>query len=232
MDSQRFWILPEEKLNICDDPEGHIVDGQLVEAERQRPAPLEPAHRPLDDVSLPVRGFVEVRVARLILPRRDHRIDVPPLQPAAHAGVAVPLVPRPLLRPALLTVGARPQVALDDASLIELPQQGVEDVGPGAVLAPAVEAVVDGLPGPVALRGVGPGSAGVQVPEDAVDEAAVVLPGMAAVAVVVAVGEEAGNALPLGVGKVIAVGHGGLLEETSQPAGWDHYQNAVQQPYR
>src|SRR2546430_659447 len=25
---------------------------------------------------------------------------------------------------------------------------------------------------------------------------------------------------------------GGLLEETSQPAGWDHYHNAVQQPYR
>src|SRR5262249_33398360 len=25
---------------------------------------------------------------------------------------------------------------------------------------------------------------------------------------------------------------GGLLEETSQPAGWDHYQDNVQQPYR
>src|SRR5436305_1330921 len=102
-----------------------------------------------------------------------------------------------------------PQVALDDAALVESEQQGVEDLGPGAVLAPAVEAVVDGLPGAVAARGVGPGGAGVQVPEDAVDQRPVVLPGVAAAAVVVAVGEEAPDALPLGVGEVKAVGHGG-----------------------
>src|SRR5581483_11659886 len=79
-----------------------------------------------------------------------------------------------------------PQVALKDAGLVELTQEGVVNLGPGAVLAPAVEAIVDGLPGAVALGGVGPGSAGVQVPEDAVDEAAVVLPGVAPMAVVIA----------------------------------------------
>src|SRR5262249_38967377 len=41
-----------------------------------------------------------------------------------------------------------PQVAVDEPPLVQAEQQGVEDLGPGAVLAPAVEAVVDGLPGP------------------------------------------------------------------------------------
>src|SRR5262245_20486926 len=62
-----------------------------------------------------------------------------------------------------------PQVALDQAAPIQAEQQGVEDVGPGAVLAPAVEAVVDGLPAPVAFGGCPARGAGVQVPEDAVD---------------------------------------------------------------
>src|SRR5436309_15791997 len=101
-----------------------------------------------------------------------------------------------------------PQVAVDEAVAVELQQQGVEDLGPGAVLAPAVEAVVDGLPGAVARRGVGPGGAGVQVPEDAVDQRAVVVEGMAGLAVVVAVGEEALDLAPLGVGEVEAVVHG------------------------
>src|SRR2546423_264508 len=102
-----------------------------------------------------------------------------------------------------------PQVAVDEAVAVELQQQGVEDLGPGAVLAPAVEAVVDGLPGAVALWGVRPGGAGVQVPEDAVDKRAVVLPGVAGFAVVVAVGEKRLYLLPLGVGEVESVVHGG-----------------------
>src|SRR5262249_8893149 len=87
-------------------------------------------------------------------------------------------------------------------------QQGVEDLGPGAIFTPAVEAVVDGLPGAVAPWGVGPGGAGVQVPEDAVDQRAMVLPGVAAAPGVEAVGEEALDALPLSVGEVKAVIHG------------------------
>src|SRR4051794_31005503 len=100
-----------------------------------------------------------------------------------------------------------PQVAVDEPGLIELQQQGVEDLGPGAVLAPAVEAVVDGLPGAVAFGGVGPGGPGVQMPEDAVDQGAVILPGMARLAALVAVGKERLDLRPLGVRQVVAV-HG------------------------
>src|SRR5436305_4185038 len=72
-----------------------------------------------------------------------------------------------------------PEVTLDDAGSVQLEQQGVEDLGPGAILTPAAEAIVEGLPGAVAARGVRPGGAGVQVPEDAVDQRAMVLPGVA-----------------------------------------------------
>jgi hypothetical protein len=100
-----------------------------------------------------------------------------------------------------------PQIAVDEASLVELQQQSVQDLGPGAVLTPAVEAIVDGLPGAVTLRRVGPGSASMQVPKDAVNEGAMILPGMAPVAVVITVVEKAGNALPLSIGEVKAVIH-------------------------
>ena len=53
--------------------------------------------------------------------------------------------------------------------------------------------------------GAGTGGAGVEVPEDAVDKRAVVLPGVAALTVVVAVGAEALDTLPWGVGEVKAV---------------------------
>src|SRR5262245_40614383 len=112
-----------------------------------------------------------------------------------------------------------PQVALDEATLIQEQPQGVEDLGPGAVLAPAVEAVVDGLPGAVAFGRVRPGGAGVQVPEDAVDQRAVVLPRVPCLAVVVALREERLDPLPLRVGKIKAV-HGGLLRETAHLARW------------
>src|SRR5438128_1486031 len=80
-----------------------------------------------------------------------------------------------------------PQIAVDEARLIELEQQSVKDLGPGAVLTPAVEAVVDGLPGAVTLRRVGPGGASMQVPKDAGNEGAVVLPGLAPAVVVLMV---------------------------------------------
>ena len=57
-----------------------------------------------------------------------------------------------------------PEVALNEAGLVQAEQQGVEDLGPGAVLAPAVEAVVDGLPRAIAFGDVGPRGTGVQVP--------------------------------------------------------------------
>src|SRR5262249_33478637 len=108
------------------------------------------------------------------------------------------------------TVGGieAPQVTLDAAGAVEIEQQRVEDFGPRAVLAPAVEAVVDGLPGAVAPWGVGPGGAGVQVPEDAVDQRAMVLERATGFAMVVAVGEEALDPTPLGVREVKTVVHG------------------------
>src|SRR5262249_29464127 len=99
------------------------------------------------------------------------------------------------------------EVSVDEPSFVQLEQQGVEDLGPGAIFPPAVEAVVDRLPGAIAFGRVRPGGAGMQVPEDAVDEAAMLLPGVAALAVVIAVGEERLDPRPLGIGKVKAV-HG------------------------
>src|SRR3954453_12502042 len=101
-----------------------------------------------------------------------------------------------------------PQLAIDEARLVELEQESVKDLGPGAVLAPTIEAVVDGLPGAVTFRRVGPGGASMQVPKNAVNEGAMVLPGTTAVTVVITIVEEVGNALPLGIGKVKAVVHG------------------------
>src|SRR5436309_1720869 len=69
--------------------------------------------------------------------------------------------PRPGGRRVGAAVGGveAPQVALQAAGAVEVQQQRVEDPSPGAVLAPAVEAVVDGLPGAVAAGGVRPGGA-------------------------------------------------------------------------
>jgi hypothetical protein len=110
-----------------------------------------------------------------------------------------------------------PQVAVEEAPLVQAEQEGVEDLGPGAVPAPAVEAVVDGLPGAVALGGVGPRGAGVQVPEDAVDEGAVAMRRVASAAVVVEVREERCDKASLGVGEVVAV-HG-WPPSGNRPAG-------------
>src|SRR5262249_13105978 len=110
-----------------------------------------------------------------------------------------------LFRPGGRDVGAAdgcidaPQLAGDGAGPVQSQPQGVEDAGPSAVLAPAVEAIIDGLPGAVALGGVRPRGAGVQVPEDPIDQRPMVLPRVAGLAVVVAIGEEGCDPLPLGV---------------------------------
>src|SRR5258708_6856149 len=124
--------------------------------------------------------------------------------------------PRFFFRPSGGRVGAvdgaveTPQIAVDEARSIELEQQRVKDLGPCAVFTPAVEAVVDGLPGAITLRRVGPGGASMQMPKDAVNKGAMVLPGTAPVAVVITVVEGVGNPLPLRIGKVKAVVHGSL----------------------
>ena len=55
--------------------------------------------------------------------------------------------------------------------------EGLEQPAPGAVLGPAIEPLVDGLPGPISRPGqVAPRGAGAEDPEDAVDDRAMGLP--------------------------------------------------------
>jgi hypothetical protein len=87
-------------------------------------------------------------------------------------------------------------------------EQSGDEVGPGPVLAPAIEAIVDGLPGPVAFRDIAPGGAGVQDPEDAIDEGVVIAPGMPAAAVMGGMGQEAFDPSPKTGIEFIAASHG------------------------
>src|SRR6516164_4029767 len=68
------------------------------------------------------------------------------------------------------------QVRVNEPGLVEPQLQPLQDAVEQAALAQLVEAVVDGLPGAVALGQVAPGGAGVQPPEHAVEHQAVVLP--------------------------------------------------------
>ena len=90
---------------------------------------------------------------------------------------------------------------------IEVVEQGGEDLGPGAILAPAPEAVVDGLPRAIAWRDVTPRGTGVQTPEEAVDQAAMRFPRMATTALMAQVWEEPLDAVPLRMVQFVAV-HG------------------------
>src|SRR5437016_2209167 len=67
-----------------------------------------------------------------------------------------------------------PQVVIDEALVVQLVQQRGDKTNPGAVLAPCVEAVEDGLPRPVTFGEVTPRGAGMQDPQDSVDDGAVV----------------------------------------------------------
>lgn len=87
-------------------------------------------------------------------------------------------------------------------------QQVGEDPSPGAVFPPASEAAVDGFPGAIALGDVTPRGAGVEAPQDAVEEALMILPGPATTALVRRVREERGDALPLPLREFMAPRHG------------------------
>ena len=91
--------------------------------------------------------------------------------------------------------------------LVEVVQQGGHQVGPGAVFTPLVEAVVDGLPGAVALGYVPPGCAAVQDPENAVEGAMMRQPRMSAAAVVSGLGQQRGDAPPLPGAEFVTPSH-------------------------
>jgi hypothetical protein len=101
-----------------------------------------------------------------------------------------------------------PQVVAETAAPLQVFQQVGEDLGPGAVLAPAAEAAVDGFPGAVGFGDVPPRGAGVQAPQDAVEEAVMIFQGPTAAAVVRRVGEERRDAFPVGIGKFMTRAQG------------------------
>jgi hypothetical protein len=88
--------------------------------------------------------------------------------------------------------------------LIEVVEQVGKDTDPGAVEPPAPEAVVHGLPRPIAGRDIAPRCTGVQTPQDAIEELAMGLPRVASVAVVVEVREQVLDSVPLAIRKFIA----------------------------
>src|SRR5213075_2870746 len=114
-------------MAIGDNPQGDVVDRQLVVAGAQGSALLEPTHHPLDDVPLAVARLVEPLLTRLVFPGRDHRLDVVPPQPGADAGVTVALVPRHLGRPTPPSGTARPPGTAQDLRaglrLVPLPRR-------------------------------------------------------------------------------------------------------------
>src|SRR5262245_52306270 len=95
------------------------------------------------------------------------------------------------------------QVGVDQPRLVEPQLQPLDDAVELATAAQVGEAVVDGLPGAVALGQVAPGGAGVQPPEDAVEQRAVVLPLAAPLARPRR--EEGGKQPPLLVGKFVSL---------------------------
>ena len=95
-------------------------------------------------------------------------------------------------------------------------EQPGDDLGPGPILAPAIEAIVDGLPGPIPLRDIAPGRAGVQDPKDAIDQGVVVLPRMPPTTVMGRMGQHGSDPLPEAGVEFIAASHGGPpFSETS-----------------
>src|SRR5262249_3419134 len=81
-------------------------------------------------------------------------------------------------RPAGADGGAidAPQVEVDESLLVQLPLERLQDAVEQTAATHLGEAVVDRLPVAVALGQITPGGAGVQPPEDAVEDGAIVLP--------------------------------------------------------
>src|SRR5262249_54984888 len=78
----------------------------------------------------------------------------------------------------------RPLLPIDCALGIEFGLERLDDAIPNAGATPGSVAVIDGLPIAVALRNVGPGGAGMQTPEDAVENGAARAIGMAELSIV------------------------------------------------
>src|SRR5947209_1943873 len=100
-----------------------------------------------------------------------------------------------------------PEVVVDPLLVIPFVQQRGDDPDPGAVLPPPVEALEDRLPGAVAFREVAPRGAGMEDPEDAVDDRTRLIKRVARRAVMSPVRQEGRDPVPLLIGEFIAA-HG------------------------
>jgi hypothetical protein len=92
--------------------------------------------------------------------------------------------------------------------LIEVIQQVGEDPHPGAVESPTAEAVVDGLPRPIAGGDIAPGRTRVETPQDPIEQLAMGLPRASRVMVVLEVRKQVINAIPPAIGQFVATWHG------------------------
>src|SRR5690349_5489428 len=96
----------ESFVDHGDEPHGNVVDGEFLVARAQAAILLVPADHPLHDVPAFVGLLVEVLVAGLVLPCRDHGLHPTALAPTSDARVAVAFVPRQAERPTPLAPAA------------------------------------------------------------------------------------------------------------------------------
>ena len=101
-----------------------------------------------------------------------------------------------------------PQRVAQATLVFPLFQQLPKDLSPRAVTSPAPEPAIHASPGTVAFRDVAPGGAGMESPEDAVDNAAVILRGPTATTVMPRLWQERFETFPLSVRQFITVSHG------------------------
>src|SRR4051795_12618175 len=107
-----------------------------------------------------------------------------------------------------------PEVVVDLASVIQFVQQRGDDASPGAVLSPPVEGLEGRLPGSIAFREIPPWGAGMEDPEDSIEDWSSVAKRTAGLAVMSTVRQERGDSCPLLVGEIIAA-HGRTRGEYS-----------------
>src|ERR1051325_5860030 len=78
------------------------VDGQFFEARADAAVLLQPADTLLDHraaaIGFAVKGDARIPPRQFVVLVRDHRLDLLPLNPVAHAGDAIPLVTGELFR--------------------------------------------------------------------------------------------------------------------------------------
>src|SRR5262249_17818957 len=102
-----------------------------------------------------------------------------------------------------------PEVVAQAAPALQVIEQPGHEAGPGPVLPPAVEPIIDGLPRAIPLREVPPGGPGVEHPEDAIEDRVMVVPGAPRPAVMGGMGQEGFDLLPKPRVELIAASHGG-----------------------